>query len=146
MWLPKAVELSLSERFKAQVELLEKLRSTGITSQYQMINAGFTPNARRELANRTGIQLDALVEMVKFCDIYRMGSNLAHIRIVIYYDMGLDTWQKWAEQDADRIITMFKDYINRYALEGVHLVPWPKEVRNGIEWARMHLSIYAPQW
>jgi hypothetical protein len=34
----------------------------------------------------------------------------------------------------------------RELLETVRLIPWPKEVRNGIEWAKLHLSIFAVAW
>jgi hypothetical protein len=60
--------------------------------------------------------------------------------------MGMDTWQKWSESSSEAIISMFKEYVMENHLEGRRLIPWPKEVRNGIEWAKMHLEIYPVQW
>jgi hypothetical protein len=57
-----------------------------------------------------------VVELVKYADVYRLGSNLAHIRTRIYYAMGLDTWQKWANLTSEAIIAMFADYVRQHDL------------------------------
>ena len=33
-----------------------------------------------------------------------------------------------------------------YDLPVENLVPWSKEVCNGIEWAKLHLEMYTVQW
>ena len=33
-----------------------------------------------------------------------------------------------------------------YDLPVENLVPWPKEARNGIEWAKRYLETYMVQW
>ncbi|MBN1920704.1 MAG: hypothetical protein JW892_05630, partial [Anaerolineae bacterium] len=62
------------------------------------------------------------------------------------YAMGLDTWQKWAESDAASIIARFAVYLEAHPQAGERLVPFPKEIRNGIEWARLHLETFTVQW
>jgi len=95
---------------------------------------------------QAGLDGATTAEAVKVCDYFRTGQNLRHIRAQIYYEMGMDTWQKWAEQTSEAIISQFTQYVQDRSLEGERLIPWPKEVRNGIEWAKRHLEIYAVQW
>jgi hypothetical protein len=146
LWLPRPVPLpaiELIQKYAAYWGLLAKM---GITDQLALISACQTPKLRGVLARRLDLPLEALKEMTRCCDMYRMGDNLTHIRARIYYQMGLDTWQKWAAATSEEVIQRFTDYIQRHGLESVRLVPWPKEVRNGIEWAKMHLSVFAVEW
>ncbi|OGN91300.1 MAG: hypothetical protein A2Y88_01400 [Chloroflexi bacterium RBG_13_48_10] len=145
-WLPKNVALSLLEPIQKYKEHIDQLTHFGIIDQLQMISMGQTPLARDALAQQTGIPFSSIAEIVKCCDFYRTGTNLSHIRSRIYYEMGLDTWQKWADSTAEGIIAKFADYVHIHNLETVRLIPWPREVRNGIEWARLHLGIFKVEW
>ena len=111
-----------------------------------MISAGQSPRSRDSLSSQTGIPIEVVEEIVKCCDVYRTGANLKHIRARIYYDMGLDSQQKWASSTSEKIIERFTEYIQQHDLDSVRLIPWPKEVRNGIEWAKLHVSIFAIEW
>jgi hypothetical protein len=146
LWLPKAVPLDQFEWFQNHSDCMNALSRFGLVDQLAVISAGQTPAQRVTLTLETHFDGTTTDEIVKLCDYYRTGKNLNHIRAKIYYDMGMDTWQKWAEQTSDAIISMFTAYIQQNALEGERLIPWPKEVRNGIEWAKMHLEVYAVQW
>jgi len=146
LWLPVPVPLQAIELMQNYAVYWDLLARAGIRDQLQMISACQTPQKREVLSRQTGIPLDALAEIARGCDMYRMGTNLNHIRSRIYCEMGLDTWQKWAGSTSEAIIQRFTDYIQQHELETERLVPWPKEVRNGIEWARLHLSIFAVEW
>lgn len=146
LWLPKPVSLSALEPIQKYSGYLDTLAAEGVGNQLQMISRGQSSQSRQALSKQTGIPLEVIEEIVRCCDVYRMGSNLTHIRARIYYDMGLDTWQKWADSTSEEIIAAFAEYVESHGLEAVRLVPWPKEVRNGIEWAKHHLSVYAVEW
>ena len=146
LWLPTAVPLSQLAPFQKGPDALSALARNGLSDQLTVISAGQTPVQRQALAQRTGLEAGTVDEVVRLCDFYRTGKNLEHIRAKIYYAMGLDTWQKWAEGTAEDIIARFTRYIEEHHLVEERLVPWPKEVRNGIEWAKLHLEIYAVQW
>jgi hypothetical protein len=60
--------------------------------------------------------------------------------------MGWDTWQRWTESTSEQVIKAFAAYIQSQGLASERLVPWPKEVRNSIEWAKMHLQIFEVEW
>ena len=143
LWLPIPVPLQAIDLLQKYAACWDPLARAGLRDQLQMISACQTPQMREALSRQTGIPLDALAEIARGCDMYRMGTNLNHIRARIYYEMGLDTWQKWAGSTSEAIIQRFTEYIQQHELETERLVPWPKEVRNGIEWARLHLSIFA---
>jgi hypothetical protein len=145
-WLPAAVGLEKIGWFQNNPDDLQPFLRTGLTDQLEVISAGQTPGQRAELAQKTGLERIVVDEIVKMCDFYRTGKNLDHIRAKIYYDMGMDTWQKWAGATSEAIIDRFKEFIRENPVEAERLIPWPKEVRTGIEWAKLHLEIYAIEW
>jgi hypothetical protein len=146
LWLPKSVSLDQIEWFQNNLDCLNAFSRIGLDDQLVVISAGQTPSQREKITLQTNLDIAIADEIVKLCDYYRTGKSLQYIRAKIYYDMGMDTWQKWAEQTSAAIISMFTEYIQENHLEGERLIPWPKEVRNGIEWAKMHLEIYSVQW
>lgn len=146
LWLPKPVPLVMLEPIQQHSAYWDALAQVGIADQMQMLSVGQTPQSRQEISTRTCIPGGVVSNITRCCDIYRTGANVNHIRTRIYYDMGLDTQQKWAESTSEAIISRFTEYIQQHGLTTERLVPWPKEVRNGIEWAKMHLSIYAIEW
>jgi len=146
LWIPKPVPLEQIAWFHNSLECLPALSRMGLDDQLAVLSAGQMPSQRENLSLQTGLDGATTDEVVKVCDYYRTGKNLHHIRAKIYYDMGMDTWQKWAEHTSETIIAMFTAYIQEHPLAGERLIPWPKEVRNGIEWAKMHLEIYTVHW
>lgn len=146
LWLPQAVPLSQFAWFNNNPQALDALARIGLTDQLAVISAGQTPVQRQAVAQQSGLDAVSVAEGVRLCDFYRSGKNLEHIRAKIYYAMGLDTWQKWAEVTAEDVIALFTRYVKENNLASERLVPWTKEVRNGIEWARRHLEIFAVEW
>lgn len=146
LWLPKSVSLPQLEMFLNKPGSMRTLSEMGLDDQLAVISAGQNPELRKNLALQTRLDIKTLNEIVKLCDFFRTGKNLDHIRAKVYFAMGMDTWQKWAGQTSEGIISMFAAYIKENQLEGGLLIPWPKEVRNGIEWAKMHLEMYSVQW
>lgn len=146
LWLPEAFSLDQMDWFQDHPGISNRLLQVSLGDQLAIISAGQTPAQREQIALQTNLEAATVDEIVKYCDYYRSGKNLKHIRAKIYYDMGMDTWQKWTEGTSEAIIARFKEYIHENHLDGERLIPWPKEVRNGIEWAKMHLEIFTVQW
>ena len=65
------------------------------------------PSQREKITLQTNLDAATTDEIVNLCDYYRTGKNLHHIRAKIYHDMGMDTWQKWAEQTSQVSLTLF---------------------------------------
>jgi hypothetical protein len=143
LWLPQAVRLDAFEWFQKEPAAVNAFAQIGLADQLALVSAGKTLALRQALVRQTNLDPVVVDEAVRLCDFYRTGKNLEHIRARIYYAMGMDTWQKWAEATAEGIIARFTEYIQENNLAGERLVPWPKEVRNGIEWAKLHLEIFA---
>ncbi len=88
----------------------------------------------------------AVTEYIRACDFFRMGGNADAIRPMLYYTMGYNTHEKWATATPPDIIRCFERYLKDNGLEGKYLVPFPKEVGNGIAWAKMHLRLFAVEY
>jgi hypothetical protein len=145
-WLPTSVPLGNFPYFSNKPTALKSFYQLGIVNQLGLISAGKTPVDRYDLSKRAALPPATITEIVKYCDFYRTGVNLEHIRAQIYLDIGLDSWQKWVDLTSEAIIAMFTAYLESNPTIGERLVPWPKEVRNGIEWAKWHLEIFAVIW
>jgi hypothetical protein len=85
---------------------VQRLGVAGIKNVERMLAAGRTPGARQELADRTGVPLDDVVEFVKLSDLSRLGGVKA-VRARLYYDAGVDTLEKMAQLQA-RLDTLSK--------------------------------------
>jgi len=109
------------------------LAAEGIRDVNQMIQAGRTPAARRELAERTGIPLAAIVEYVKLSDLSRLGA-IKTKRARLYVDAGLDTIDKIASMTPEGLCETVADFIERSGFDGIPTLP--KEAENAVKKAR----------
>jgi hypothetical protein len=97
---------------------VEKLAAAKIKNINQMLKRGATPKEREELANRTGIPIVAIVELVKLSDLARI-PGVKGIRARLYVDAGVDTVEKMARWDPAELIEMIRDFVERTGFEGV---------------------------
>lgn len=146
LWLPTPTPLEALAWSPESAAALHALTHAGFTDQLAVISAGQTPTQRKDLSQHAHLDPTTAAACVKRCDYFRTGKNLDHIRAHLYYAMGLDTWQKWAGSDTAAIIARFDAYLQDHPQAGERLIPFPKEVRNGIEWARLHLERFTVAW
>ena len=105
---------------------IARLSASGISNVEQMLEAGKTPEARRRLAEETGVPLDAVLELVKLSDLSRV-EGLKGIRARLYHDAGADTLEKIARYEPEELRVMLADFVKRAKFRGI--APLPKEVR-----------------
>ena len=132
-----------SERIKRKPFLMKNFR--GVNSEYissleaiyientdQMLEAGRTPKLRVELAERTGIPLEVILEYVKLADLARLGA-VRSVRARLYHDSGLtpETIATWNAEDLRKMLIV---WVNENQFDGI--APLPKEVANLVETAR----------
>jgi hypothetical protein len=110
-----------------------RLEAIGIVTVEHMLAAGATPNARRQLAEQTGVPAQAILELVKLSDLSRLGA-VRSVRARLYYDAGLDTPGKFKEWEPDALRRMLLEFVERTGFDGI--APLPKELRNAIAKAR----------
>ena len=114
-------------------EDIARLEALGIASTEDMLRAGATPAARQELAEKAGLPLALILELVKLSDLSRV-EGVKGIRARLYYDAGLDTLEKIARWEPEALRQMLVDWVARTGFDGI--APLPKELINTITAAR----------
>jgi len=141
--LEMATNELLGSRYAAQYKLknfmgvapedADKLKSIGIKTVEQMLKAGRTVNERKNLAGKTGVTLDTIVEIVKLSDLARI-PGLRKVRARQYFEAGLDTVEKIAQWDSGELIQMLTDFIKRTGFNGT--APLTKEAATSVATAK----------
>ena len=111
----------------------QALRKEGISTSEHMLKAGRTDEGRRKLSEETGVPFDAIMELVKLADLSRIGG-LARKRARLYYDAGLDTLDKIAGWDSEKMQRMFVEFVERTGFGGSS--PTPSEAAFTVKLAR----------
>jgi hypothetical protein len=112
---------------------LARLAGAGVKNAEQMLAAAGSPEDRTELALETGIPEATLQELASLSDLAQL-PGVKGIRARLYYDAGIHSVQALAEWDAEALLQMLVEFVERTGFEGIP--PLPKEVRSTIENAR----------
>jgi len=120
----KQAPFPLRDFLKINPAYIEKLEVLGIRNANQMLTAGKTPKKRQELSTKTGIPVEAILELVKLSDLTRI-FGVKSIRARLYYDAGVDTLDKMAQWNPDKLRTMLIGYVQKTGFNGI--APLPKE-------------------
>jgi hypothetical protein len=108
---------------------VETLKGLGIRTNNQLLYAANTPDKRTKLAEETGIPLAAIEELVKLSDLARL-PGVKGIRARLYYDAGVDCVEKMAAWEAEALLKMTAEFVERTGFDGI--APLPKEVSSTI--------------
>lgn len=100
----------------------EKLATAGIKNVNQMLKKGRTSEDRKELSEKTGVPLDAILEFVKLSDLARI-PGVKGIRARLYVDAGVDTIEKIAQWDPGELREMIVEFVERTGFEGIATLP-----------------------
>jgi predicted flap endonuclease-1-like 5' DNA nuclease len=114
-------------------EHVKKLANIGIKNVKQMLEAGRTRGKREELSAKTGIPVEAVLELVKLSDLARI-QGVKSIRARLYYDAGVDTIEKLAKWDAKELRAMLIGFVEKTGFEGI--APLPKEAKSTVAEAK----------
>ena len=112
---------------------VEKLEAVGIRDVDQMRTRGRTPDQRRELSIKTDVPEAVILELVKLSDLARI-PGVKGIRARLYYNAGIDTVEKMAEQHPDTLLVAMREFVEETGFEGI--APLPKEIKGSIETAK----------
>ncbi|MHA1112806.1 MAG: DUF4332 domain-containing protein [Promethearchaeota archaeon] len=111
-------------------KILDRL---GIKNVNQMLEAGKTKKSRENLAKKTDIPIDAILELVELSDITRIGyvkSKLSRL----YYNSGIRSPQDIVQYDANSLRKHFQAYIEESGWDG--MVPNLTDLKNNITHAK----------
>jgi hypothetical protein len=95
----------------------QALRKEGVFTSEHMLEAGRTEEDRKILAQKTGVPLSAVLELVKLADMSRI-VGLKRKRARLFYDVGLDTLDKIAKSDPEKMQQMFVEFVERTGFDG----------------------------
>lgn len=109
------------------------LASAGIRDPIQMLEAAGRPEDRDLLCRKTGIPQEALLKILRLCDLARI-PGLKDIRAPLYYNAGFETLDEIARWEPEDLRQKLIDYIAETGFEGSP--PQSKEVANTVEMAR----------
>jgi len=129
----KQTAFPLRDFLKIDPTHIEKLEALGIRNANQMLTAGKTPKKRQELSTKTGIPADAILELVKLSDLTRI-FGVKSIRARLYYDAGVDTLDKMAKWNPNKLRTMLTDFVQKTGFNGI--APLPKEAEFTVKEAK----------
>jgi hypothetical protein len=111
----------------------DALASEGVVDVDQMLEVGKTPELRIVLAEKTGLDIKVIEELVKLSDLARI-PGLKGIRARLYYDAGFDQLEKLRESTPEEVLRITQDLVQRTGFDGI--APLPKEALGAITTAK----------
>ncbi len=114
-------------------EYANRLASVGVKNAEQILAVGKTRVDRQRLSEKTGIPVEAVLELVKLADLSRI-EGVKRVRARLYCDAGIDTVERIAKWNPDELRTYLIDFVGKTGFEGI--APLPKEAKYTVEAAR----------
>jgi len=114
-------------------EYAERLAAEGVEDVEQMLKVGRTRVDRQKLSEKSGVPLEAILEFVKLSDLSRIGA-VKEVRARLYYNAGIDTVEKFAKWDPEKLREYLIEFVQRTGFKG--MAPLPKEARNAVKTAK----------
>jgi hypothetical protein len=109
------------------------LASQGVVDVDKMLEVGKTPKLRKELAEKTRLDIKVIEELVKLSDLARI-PGLKAIRARLYYDTGFDTLEKLRNVSQEELLTITREFVEQTKFDGI--APLPKEALGAITTAK----------
>jgi len=114
-------------------EYAKRLAALGIEDVEQMLKVGRTRVDRQKLSEKSDVPIEAILEFVKLSDLARIGA-VREVRARLYYDAGIDTVDKFAKWDPEKLREYLIKFVQRTGFKGI--APLPKEARNAVRNAK----------
>jgi hypothetical protein len=110
-------KFKLKNFLTADQESAKKLAGIGIKTASQILEAGKTITEREILASTSGVPVNEVLKFVKLANLARCPGHMKK-RACLYYEAGLDTFDKIAEQDPELMIKFLDDFIKKTGFDG----------------------------
>jgi hypothetical protein len=114
----------------ADQESAMKLEGVGIKTASQILEVGKTMKEREVLASKSGVPLHEVLKFVKLANLARCPGHMKK-RACLYYEAGLDTFDKIAGQDPELMIKFLDDFIKKTGFDGS--APILADARSSVE-------------
>ncbi len=129
----KRLPFKLEKFMDVNEEHIAALKKHGIENVKQMLERGKTPTLRHELAKKTGVPLEYILELVQLSDLTRIGA-LRSVRARLYHNAGIVAPSHLAEWDPKELRNMLLGFVEETGFQGI--APLPKEVENAVDAAK----------
>jgi hypothetical protein len=110
-------KFNLKDFMTANQEYASRLTKIGIKTASQMLEAGKTVKEREEIARKSGVPVDEVLKFVKLANLARCPGHMKK-RACLYYEAGLDTFDKIAKQNPEEMVEFLDDFIKRTGFDG----------------------------
>ncbi len=130
MQLIQLKKFNLKNFLTADQESAQKLAGIGIKTASQILEVGKTAKEREALASKSGVPIDEILKFVKLANLARCPGHMKK-RACLYYEAGLDTFDKIAEQDPELMIKFLDDFIKKTGFDGS--APILADARSSVE-------------
>ena len=111
---------------------VKKLGGAGIKNTRQILNEAGDKNERIQLAQTTGIPIEALDEIVCLADLSRAyGVGPAYARMI--YDMGIKTIQEFVGKTAEDFISIYEQQTQKKADFGTNEIQFSIELAKELD-------------
>lgn len=123
-------KFKLKDFLTADQESAKKLAGIGIKTASQILEVGKTAKEREILASESGVPVNDVLKFVKLANLARCPGHMKK-RACLYYESGLDTFDKIAEQDPKLMIKFLDDFIKKTGFDGS--APILADARSSVE-------------
>jgi hypothetical protein len=108
----------LKDFVRVDPNAVARLEAVGVKNTAQMLSAGRTVESRAGLAKKAGISRDVVLELVKLSDLARI-PGVKGMRARLYYEAGVDTVEKLAACEAESLLKMTAEIVERSGFPGI---------------------------
>lgn len=123
-------KFQLKDFMTADQEHAKKLAAIGVKTASQILDVGKTIRDRQKLASESGVPVNSVLKFVKLANLARCPGHMKK-RACLYYEAGLDTFDKIAEQDPEAMVKYLDAFIKRTGFEGS--APILADARSSVE-------------
>jgi hypothetical protein len=117
MGIQSVKTLKLKDYLGVNRQHVEALNAKGVRTAEQMLDIGRTREGREKLAERTGVPLYYILELVKLANLSRI-PGLKKKRARLYCDAGFDTMDKIAKLEPEEMRQMLAEFVDRTGFDG----------------------------
>jgi len=110
-------KFKLKDFMTVNQEHAKTLTKMGIKTASQILEVGKTKKDREILADKSEIPKDEILKFVKIANLARCPGHMK-IRACLYYEAGLDTFDKIAKQDPEEMIAFLEEFIKKSGFNG----------------------------
>ncbi|MFW9850657.1 MAG: DUF4332 domain-containing protein [Candidatus Thorarchaeota archaeon] len=129
----KRLPFKLEKFMDVNEEHIAALKKHGIGNVKQMLERGKTPTLRQELAKKTGVPLEYILELVQLSDLTRIGA-IRSIRARLYHNAGIISPSYMAKWDPTELRNMLLGFVEETGFQGI--APLPKEAESSVAAAK----------